>query len=136
MANKIVPANVAFYDHFKAFKNNDVIDWTQNTHFSIGDIVYIYSSSPYRRISFKCEVINIDLPSSSLLHNDDDCWITNDAKIEHEKKNRFVRLKLILNVDDKELTYEFLKNNGMKGRPQSQRNLDDNVAFAIEKVIG
>lgn len=53
----IMAANGKKYDHASAFQEWGYIDWKQGVNFEIGDIVYIYCTSPIKKLMYKTEVI-------------------------------------------------------------------------------
>ena len=58
----IIPANPKYYDVIKAFNDNNIITWKQSNNIQVGDIVYIYVTSPYSAILFKCQAIEVNIP--------------------------------------------------------------------------
>ena len=62
MMNWILSANSKMYDHSSAFEHFGFIDWKQgNIKYSIGDIVYIYCTSPLQMIQYKCIIEKTDI---------------------------------------------------------------------------
>jgi hypothetical protein len=58
----LIPANCHYYDVDKAFDARDVIEWKQSSLMHVGDIVYMYISSPISAITYQCEVVETDIP--------------------------------------------------------------------------
>ena len=53
----LISANPKMYDHSTSFEHFKYVDWRQgNTKYSIGDIVFIYSTLPLQKIMYKCSV--------------------------------------------------------------------------------
>lgn len=112
----IIPANGKVYDHASAFQKWGYIDWRQNVNYSVGDIVYIYCTRPYKKIMYKAQVDKVKLDSSQIV-NDEEFWID---KSEYSKSlsGNYARLRLINQVDDDRLSLELLMENGLGGAPQ------------------
>lgn len=82
--NWLISANPSIYDHTSSFEHYNFIDWRQgNTKYNIGDVVYIYSTTPIKKIRYKCKIEKINL-SASETRDDREYW-----KDEAEYKNLF-----------------------------------------------
>ena len=112
----IISANSKYYDHKKSFDDFDYIDWKQTANYSIGDIVYIYSTRPDSKISFITKVEKTNLSFSQI--RDDKKYWADLTKYEESKTKKFVRLRLLDKVDDYNITLEKLLENGLNAAPQ------------------
>ncbi len=98
--NWIVPANPKYFDIINCFNKTTEIIWKQSSNINIGDIIYIYASTPYSKILYKC--------------------ITTEVNIPYEYKNKFVsmshvmKLKLLKKYKNNIYTFEYLNNLGIK----------------------
>jgi len=134
MQKWIVPSNPNIYDVVASFEKNGFIDWRQNKNkFEVGDIVYLYISRTDKKVMFKAIVEKVDIPSSEV-SEDKEFW-TNEEEYNKEIQTNYFRIRLLEQTDREELSYEFLKDNGLKGAIQSPRRLDDNLASYIEKYF-
>jgi 5-methylcytosine-specific restriction enzyme A len=113
----IISANPKMYDHASSFEHFGYIDWRQgNGTFEVNDIVFIYSTRPISMIQYKCRVEKTNLYSPNI-RNDKDYWKDED---EYNKSitGKFMRLKLIDQLDNIKLRLEDLKVNGLNAAPQ------------------
>ncbi|MCR4880748.1 MAG: AAA family ATPase [bacterium] len=117
-------ANSKMYDHKGAFDKFGFIDWRQHNKFNINDIVFIYSSSNDKRIRYKTIVEKIDIPFDEI--NDDKEFWNNIEEYEKSKEGKYVRLKLLKEVNDSALEYENLKRlNYISNAPQGSVKITD-----------
>lgn len=117
----ILSANVKVFEHQKAFEDQGFIDWKRTRSFNVSDIVYIYITKPTSKIMYKTEVIKTGLDRNSI--SDQSSYWKQKNYIDGEAS--FVRLKKLEYIDSDFLSYDVLKENGMKYPPQSpcQMNL-------------
>lgn len=129
--NWLISANENIFDVAGAFAHFESVDWRQgNTRYGIGDLVYIYSTSPVQGIRYKCRVTAIDKKSSEC-RDDKDFWID---KKEYEKalgRDLFFNLELLDEADSEKLSLPLLKENGLKAAPQGPMKL----SVALESYI-
>lgn len=64
--NWLISCNPKYYHVDGAFAELPVIDWKQSCEAQTGDIVYIYVSSPYRAVKYKCQVEKANKPLSTI----------------------------------------------------------------------
>lgn len=118
----IISANHNKYDHSSAFKKWNFIDWKQgNYSFKPGDIVYIYSTSPYKTIRYKTIVSEINKNSSEIV--DDSIFWSDKNKHKKALKGKYMRLKLLETYDSRNLDLDVLLKNGLKSAPQGPQKL-------------
>lgn len=135
--NWIMPANPNSLDHAGAFKEWGFIDWKQHpkTKFSIGDIIYLYCTSPQRKIRYKTRVEKINMPSSKC-QDIRKYWRKKEQYDEDMKKAKcFVRILLLEEIDSDELSLEHLKEWGEKSHPQGPKTISDKLVENIEKCF-
>lgn len=129
----IISANGNLYDHASAFQKWGFIDWSQKANFQNGDIIYIYCTKPYSKIMYKTQVIetNIDFENCQ---DDEEFWF--DKSIyESSKSSKFVRIKLLEQVDNEKLSLKNLQLKGIKGNIQGPRKIDDLLADYIDQYF-
>lgn len=127
----MISANGKIYDHASSFAANGFIDWKQRANYSIGDIVYIYCTRPFKRVMYKCEVVKCSMPFSECI-DDKDFWM-NISEYEKSKGGLYARLKLLEQVDTNYLSLEFLIENGLKAAPQSPIKVIPGLRSYIDK---
>lgn len=126
MNNWLYPANIKYYDVLGAF-SRDEIYWPQNSKVFIGDIIYIYLAVPYKQIGYKCEVVEVDLQYIDIIESIRPFF---KGKIDNNKTPKlFMKLRLSSSFildSDSPLSYNYLKQNGLKGFLMGPRNLSNN----------
>lgn len=126
----LLPCNPKYYDVDGVYKNLKTVDWKQTlSKVEIGDIAYIYVSAPVGGITYKCEVINVNKPVSTI----DDSKFHIDSKV-YADYGKYMELRFIEKYDNKELLYNALSLNGLKGRVQCQRNISGELEIYINNV--
>lgn len=58
----VVPANPTYYDICNEFDNNDIVLWKQSTNINVGNIVYMYVTSPIKALMYKTKVLEVNIP--------------------------------------------------------------------------
>ena len=58
----LVPANPKYFDLEAAFAKEDSILWKQSTSIHPGDTVFLYVTAPVSAISYRCRVLETDIP--------------------------------------------------------------------------
>ena len=131
----MIPASPKFFNHEASFNDLGKIYWKQYFKFQKGDIGYIYYSAPYKRVTFKFEVIDNDVaycPEYELekkyYKNPEDY----EKAVEH---NRFFVIKRIGEHTSNKLTLENMKKHGLKWAPQGALNLSDKSFEELLKYI-
>lgn len=127
-------ANSSIYNHDGSFKKFGEIDWAQDKHFrkaNIGDVVFIYCSSPIKQVKYKCVITQKDITKSNKL-DDKEFW-TNPLQ-EDDYDGLYIKFKLVKEVDDARLKYENLLIHGLIAAPQGACKLVGNKA-SLAKYI-
>lgn len=65
----VIPCNIKYFDVISHFKENKRVVWKNSFSIHKGDIVYLYLSSPYGEIRYKCIVINDSVDEEVLKTN-------------------------------------------------------------------
>lgn len=132
--NWLISANGKMYDHSKSFAHFDSIDWRQgNARYSIGDIVYIYCTSPIQKIRYKCRVTQINKSASEI--RDDKAYWFNQEEYEKSSNGLFFNLQLIEEVDSGKLLLPVLLKNGLKAAPQGPLKLTPQLETYISNIF-
>lgn len=106
----IIPCNPRYYDVIGAFSNLNKIEWKQSTNIKVGDIVYIYVSSPYKEIKFKCIARKVDMVSAGRI--DDSKYILDDTN--YKNYGRYMELELVKKYKNNQYPFEIIKQKGVK----------------------
>ncbi len=119
-------ANVKFYDVFSAFKEEDVV-WPINTKVEVGDTVYIYLSSPHKKIGFITTVKRINLPNDEIRLRTSP-YIKNSVNGKSTDKAFMLLgdIKSLFSSASESLSFENLRLNGLSGMLMGPRKLDNN----------
>ncbi len=133
MQKWMISANSNMYDHTAAFEKWGSIDWRQNLNYSAGDIVYIYCSSPVKKVMYKTIVEKTDLPFDQC-HYDEDFWLDKD-EFAKSTGGKYARLKLISMVDKHELELNELLKHGLIAAPQKGLKVSDELADYMDKYM-
>ena len=132
--NWLIPANGKMYDHASSFAHYGSIDWRQgNAKYSIGDVVYIYCTTPIQKVRYKCRVTALD-KTSSKIRDDKDYWI-NKEEYEKSLDGKFFNLELIEEVDSERLSLSLLLHNGLKAAPQGPIKLNETLESYVSSVF-
>lgn len=130
----IISANGNKYDHASAFEKWGFIDWKQKVNYSEGDIIYIYCTSPYKKIMYKtvADIINMDFEETV---NDKYYW-KDISEYQNGKINgKYVRLKLISKFNYESLSLDNLKEHGLNAAPQGPIKVKPELRQFIEQII-
>lgn len=109
MAEWIITCNVNAYNVEGAFSKLKTLDWKQSTNIEKGDIVYIYVGVPMSAIKYKCEVLEVDLPESTI---DDSEFVLDGSN--YENYGRYMQLHLLKKYGNQLLGRNQLIANGLK----------------------
>lgn len=111
----ILPSNNEKFRVHEYFLKHEIVDWKQYNNFSEGDIVFLYCTTPERKLRYMLRVIRTDITSADNI-SDKGYWTEENEYEIGQKNNRFVRLKLLgsLNDNDNRLNLDRLKRLGIK----------------------
>lgn len=59
----ILPSNEDTFRLTDCLKENNLVDWKQHNNFEVGDVVFIYNSTPNHRITHEMSVERVNVPS-------------------------------------------------------------------------
>src|SRR5690554_2266006 len=108
MKEWLIISNPDYFDIVGAFQKFKEINFKQSTNIQVGDIVYIYVSSPFKEIKYKCIASKVDMEEreidTSIFHIDDS---------NYKDTGRYMSLILMEEYNDV-LLYDDLKDNGLK----------------------
>ena len=125
----IISANPKYYDHIAAFKDLQTLDWGMKGKCEIGDIVFIYTSTPIRAIQVAAQVVDINIGLKGRI--DDARYYLDEKGYEQSLlKTSMTRLKLLCEFNEKAITFDELSEHGLKGillGPRKLRDKDNNL---------
>lgn len=116
----IVPANPKYYDIINCFNDTDTILWKQSNNIKTGDIVYLYVASPYSAILYKCKVLEVNIPYK--------------YKDNNISMSKVMRIKLLTKYDRNKLTFDKLKEYGIKAI-RGPRYMPSDLSKEIDKIM-
>ena len=120
MESWIIPCNMKQYDVVGAFNNLPMIDWKQSsTSINVGDIVYIYVSTPIKAIKYKCVVRKTLMDKIEI---NDTPYIIDGSNYVYSKYH--MKLEL-LETYGEELTLDKLREQGLKGNIQGPQRVNE-----------
>lgn len=113
----IIPANPNRYRLEAVLRELPHVDWRQNNNVQVGDIVYIYCSSPISQIKYKMRVTSINITTEESTA-DREYWANPsefDTSLQH---NKFFRMVLVDKNTTQYLKLDDLLLNGLRAAPQ------------------
>lgn len=126
----ILPWNKAVYDLPQSLKDYGFVDWKQRNKLKVGDIVFIYCSSPVRQLVYMMEVTKVNL---TLAESVNDHYLFKD---EHRvgKSGLCARLVPIsqASIPTQELSYATLKALGLTAQLQGGTRVPD---FLLDHIL-
>lgn len=126
----LISANPKYYKHFDAFNDNGFIDWHQLGNYSVGDIVFIYTTKPYQLITFEAIVEKIDIPAEQAF-DDNKYWLDEEMGTPYGK---YMRLRLLNSFMNESLSYDNLLKNGLIRAPQGKMRLEGKLLNYILNI--
>ena len=126
----IIPCNPKYYDITGAFEKMNNLDWKQSsTKIQPGDIVYIYVAKPVQAIIYKCKVNKVNLSDIEI---DDSEFVIDGTN--YEKYERHMELELIRIYDEKSVSIQKMRENGIKGNIQCIRKANPELLYYIRTL--
>lgn len=110
--------------------NNDFVEYYQRNKVCVGDIVYLYTTSPACRIEYKMMVERVNIPLNQIV--DDSAYNVKQETQKYDKDAKFLRLKLLEKYDNPNLHLNCLRNHGLKSSMQSNIKVSGELLDYIE----
>ena len=131
MTEWLIPCSPSIYDAESAFTEYGSIIWHQQCHMNIGDIAYIYVTSPVKEIRCKCVITAVDIPEDV---GDDDGYVIDEAFCSKAYR-KYMQLKLVERYQPCYLLgFHFLLQNGLVGSIRSQRRVPSGLSEYIKGI--
>ena len=133
-----------YYEVDRAFEKLKTIFWAQSkpiTNIEVGDIVYIYESSPVQAIGWKCRVLAVKVPPQNV-NIDDSEFEHGDGGVD----GSYIKITALGNdlgyYDEesrKKLSLNELRNNGLKSNLQGAERVKPQLlkyisSFKVHKL--
>lgn len=131
----IFPSNPNTYDVKGALVQQDgLTDWKKgNRQVKKGDIVYLYASSPVKRIIAKLVVENDDVSEQNRL-KDEKFWKDSNL-INNSGTESYIRLRLLHYLSGNQFSYYELKKNGLSSTVQSKIKVPEELNNYLEEAV-
>lgn len=117
MTQWIITANPNRYRLEDVLRELPHVDWRQHNNIQIGDIVYMYCSSPISQIKYKMRVTAINLTAEQSTA-DREYWARSSEFDTSLELNKFFRMVLVDKNTSQYLKLDDLLLNGLKAAPQ------------------
>ena len=116
----LIPANPAYYDVDAGFEAEDILFWKQSSSVHVGDEIYMYVGQPVAAIRYKCEAVEVDIPSH--------------LASEHVKLETLMRIRLLAKLDREVFTWEALSLYGIRA-VRGPRSIPEKLKRDIDAFI-
>ena len=126
----IIPCNIKFFNLIEHFAHHNEVVWKAYKSMSVGDSVYIYIGVPFKRIMYKCEVIDKDLAFDIVEANQ---YAVRNKRVSYN--SCYIKLKLIKKFSDERLSLEQLKENGL-GQVQMIARVCQDLEYYLDTIDG
>ena len=112
---------------------NSFVEFLQKNKVKLGDIIYLYSTHPKKRIEYKMIVEKINIPLDESVDDSDYSLL-----VPHPirtKQDRFVRLGLLEKVDEPMLGLHELRKHGCTASMQSNFKIEGHLLEYIDSCF-
>lgn len=127
--NWIIPCNIKYFDVITYLQSHENIVFRRISAINKGDVAYIYVTSPYCEIKYRCHVVCDDVSSEELK---DHLYAIPQTKNDYKKK-RYIKLHVDYKYEHGTMGLKDLKNHGL-GQVQMQARTDKYVQAYINEV--
>lgn len=130
----ILPSSPKSYRADDAFRELDYVEWHQSRiikNMQVGDIAYVYISSPVQEIHWKCVVVDVDRAECK---SNDTTYYQFDVS-ETDFSGPWVELKVLYEYSLTDLVdYQSLKQHGLKSRLQGPCKVNEDLSKYLAYV--
>lgn len=116
----VIPANLKYYDIDAEFSEDPVVLWTQKASIKKNDFVIIYITAPTKAVRYICQVLESDIP--------------NEGYRENPNIKTLMRLKMIVKLNDDQLTFDKMSSLGVKAVRGPRRITPQLIAY-LHKML-
>lgn len=111
----LIPFNKKYFDLDGCIKKYGHVYWSQKCSFAIADTVYIYSSQPDAKITYRFKVHEIDVPETSIKEGNE--FRKSDSKRTFKETDLASLLVSMGKTKSEVLNLDHLKGYGLKSAP-------------------
>ncbi len=130
----LISANPTIYNYSGSLKKHGSIDWRQGRiKYNLNDIIYIYCTSPIKKIQYKCKIVKINVHYSKI-RNDFDYWFNINGYLK-ALNGLYIHLVLLEYVDIEALDLSNLQKHGLKRAPQGPMKLNRELSKYINIIF-
>lgn len=109
--------DVALKANKEEHSDRTFVDWRQSNDFAIGDVVFIYKTSPKSQIAYRMEVEQIGLFYDESTDKEI-FWKDKPLFYDGLGSHKYVRFRLLMEYPDDFLTIKALREHGLRGNIQ------------------
>jgi len=130
MSNWVLVVNSSYFDIDSLVEDRGYVDWQKRkNHFSIGDTVFFYLSSPQKRIKYKGTIVRTGLKETDI-GPDSKYWKNRDEYTRGE--GSWIRVRIDSRAKNDSLTIDNLRRNGFSASVQGPSKISDEIARYID----
>ena len=112
-------------------KVSDFVDFVQRNKVQVGDIVYLYTTAPIKRIEYKMIVERVNVPCEEMI-DDSKYSLVLSEKEQVDKSKMYVRLRFLKKVDTLNLHLDNLRAYGLISSMQAPFKIDGELLDFID----
>lgn len=112
-------------------KVSDCVDFVQRNKVQVGDIVYLYTTAPIKRIEYKMIVERVNVPCEEMI-DDSKYSLVLSEKEQVDKSKMYVRLRFLKKVDTLNLHLDNLRAYGLISSMQAPFKIDGELLDFID----
>lgn len=112
-------------------KESDCVDFVQRNKVQVGDIVYLYTTAPIKRIEYKMIVERVNVPYEEMI-DDSKYSLVLSEKEQVDKSKMYVRLRFLKKVDTLNLHLDNLRAYGLISSMQAPFKIDGELLDFID----
>lgn len=112
-------------------KVSDCVDFVQRNKVQVGDIVYLYTTAPIKRIEYKMIVERVNVPCEEMIDDSKYSLVLNE-KEQVDKSKMYVRLRFLKKVDTLNLHLDNLRAYGLSSSMQAPFKIDGELLDFID----
>ncbi len=112
-------------------KESDCVDFVQRNKVQVGDIVYLYTTAPIKRIEYKMIVERVNVPCEEMI-DDSKYSLVLSEKEQVDNSKMYVRLRFLKKVDTLNLHLDNLRAYGLISSMQAPFKIDGELLDFID----
>lgn len=111
----LVPANDSIFRIGDAMAaQSGIVDWRTSMKFAVGDVAYIYKTSPEKRIRYRMEVVKINFSIDDAFEQEP-YWSDKSIYYDGLGSFNYTRFKLVEEYTDDTFSLHHLNEHGLRG---------------------